>query len=162
MFGVDSGYIRKIKAQQEEALKGLWKTEGNMTTWSQQGVEKLATFIKTPEAQKYLSSIVVTDVDQIERSHQQQAQQQQEVRTNSTNAIATRYGSAPQMIGHGIAAQMINNGAIEEIDRTVFETLLAGLKVNKPLNFDVSFDDEFKMTTGECSHCGAIVGSNIE
>ena len=160
LFNVDAGYIRKIKGQQEEALRGLWKVENNTTVWSQQGLEKLATFVKTAEAQKFLGQITVAKVEQrqIERSQPQpHLQTTPTTSTTATNTIATRYSSAPQMIGEGIATQMINNGAIAEIDRAVFETLLAGLET-VPLTFDVSFDEEFNLVVGECNHCGAIVG----
>lgn len=151
ILGLKPASIRVMKQRHSEELAGLWRNDSDdgETTWSQEGLEKLAEFSQTDEAKQFRSSALARRTQEaiaISRSEINQEaiavnddstlyQNNQNVSTRTgheTTAYSInegRYSQLPEKLGGAIASSMINDGAVDRIDKAVINGLLRELNI---------------------------------
>jgi hypothetical protein len=150
ILGCSEDYVRQLKNRNEEVLIDLWRKDGTKTEWSQEGLDKLAELASTLEAKEYCRTALARRTQEaiaITRSeindetiaiNQDSTLYQNEVQNTSTRTghettgYSTkdgRYSQLPEKLGGAIAGQMINDGAVDRIDKAVVNGLLRGLNI---------------------------------
>ena len=130
--------VRQVKSRKADQLEGLWSQDGTSETiWNQEGLEKLSELINTDKSQEYRASALTRRTQEaiaVDRAELYQNDiDNSPTRTgNETTAYTInegRYSQLPEKLGGAIATQMINDGAVERIDKAVVKGLLSGLNV---------------------------------
>jgi len=146
-LGCTPEYIRKLKSTKSEELAGFWRNDGTDTVWSEEGLHKLASMMSTPQAKEFCknalalrtSEIVASDRAEMSYSTTEGDSPRTGHEVNSyelKNPVGEggRYAGLTKRLGGAIADQMIENGAIDEIDNAVIDGLIRGLSIG---NIDV-------------------------
>lgn len=127
----------------------IWRKDGNKTEWSQEGLDKLASFANTLEAKEYCRSALARRTQEAITISRAEANQeaiaidnselnyqepnQNSTRTGNETAAYTikegRYSQLPEKLGGAIAGRMIEDGALKRIDNAVVNGLLSGLNI---------------------------------
>ena len=89
LLGCDDGYIRKLKSEHSEELEGLHHREGVSTLWKEEGIKKLAEWVKTTKAialrtKVEISPIAVRTKTNITQTENHIAVQETEIKVNET------------------------------------------------------------------------------
>lgn len=144
ILGVESATIRQVKSRRIVELDGLWQTDASdvrKTYWTEEGLAKLSEFIQTAEAKQFRSTALTRrtqDAIAVNRNEQMNELKyddhvESSPRTTQENtAYKTnegRYSQLPEQIGGAIADQMINDGALDRMDKAVVSKLLSQLNV---------------------------------
>jgi hypothetical protein len=144
ILGCTPEYIRKLKSTKKDELAGLWRNDGggDETVWSEDGLNKLAELISTDKAKEFRAGALARRTEQaiaVDRAELNYPNpEQNSTRTGhevnsyeikSPVGEGGRYAGLTKRIGGAIADQMIDNGAIEEIDNAVIDGLLRGLSI---------------------------------
>lgn len=155
-FGCTAEYVRKLKSTRKDELAGLWTndTGDNETCWTQEGLDKIASMMQTPQAKEYCASALARRAQEaiaITRSETNQEAivtndsnlyqndvDQSSTRTGRETAAYTinegRYSQLPEKIGGAIATTMVNDGAIDRIDKAVVSGLLRELNLGDDID----------------------------
>lgn len=143
-LGCSPEYIRKLKSTKADELAGFWRNDGgdNETAWSEEGLHKLASMMSTPQAKEFCknalavrtSEVIAVDRAELNYPNPEQNSTRTGHEVNSYEVKSPvgeggRYAGLTKRIGGAIADQMIDNGAIEEIDNAVIDGLLRGLSI---------------------------------
>jgi hypothetical protein len=143
ILGVQPATVRQIKSRKAEQLQGLWRNdnEDGETVWSQEGLDKLAEFVNTDEAKQFragaltrrtqdaiaVSRSEISYQNNIDQSSTRTGHEVSSYEVKSPVAEGGRYHGLPARIGDAIASQMVDKGAIDEIDNAVVDGLLRAL-----------------------------------
>lgn len=139
-LGCSPEYIRKLKSTKADELAGFWWNDGTDTAWSEEGLNKLASMMSTPQAKEFCKNALAVRtseaiaVDRAELNYptpeQNSTRTGHEVNSYEVpNNNSGRYAGLTDKLGGAIAGQMIENGAIEEIDKSVVSHLLKGMNI---------------------------------
>ncbi|MCA6509722.1 MAG: hypothetical protein IM596_07885 [Pseudanabaena sp. M051S1SP2A07QC] len=140
ILGCTPEYIRKLKSTKKDELAGLWRNDGggDETVWSEDGLNKLAELISTDKAKEFRAGALARRteqaiaVDRAEISYQNDIDKSS-TRTGSETTAYTinegRYSQLPEKLGGAIVGQMVNDGAVERIDKAVISGLLRELNI---------------------------------
>jgi hypothetical protein len=153
ILGVQPATIRQVKSRRAAELTGLWRNDNDdgETVWSEEGLAKLAEFVHTDEAKQFRSSALARRTQEaiaIDRSEMIEPQSEAIINTDTDYDLSPRtdsprttqestaykinegrYSALPEKIGGAIAGQMINDGAVERIDKAVVSGLLSKLNI---------------------------------
>ncbi len=154
ILGVESATVRQVKSRKIIELDGLWQTDASdakKTYWTEEGLAKLSEFIHTDASKEFRAGALARRTQEaiaIDRAEITEPQSEAiAVNTNQydlsprTDSPKTgqeptaykinegRYSQLPEKIGGAIAGQMINDGAIDRIDKAVVNNLLSNLNI---------------------------------
>ncbi len=138
ILGVQAATIRQVKSRKADELAGLWENSNpdGETVWSEEGLAKLSEFIHTDASKEFRSGALARRTQEaiaVNRSELNYDDSEISPRTGQETTAYTinegRYSQLPEKIGGAIAGQMINDGAVERIDKTVVSTLLSHLNL---------------------------------
>lgn len=144
ILGIKPATVRQIKARKADELAGLWENNNpdGETVWTQEGLDKISEFVNTDRAKEFragqlarrTSDAIAVDRAELNYSEVEQDSTRTGHEVNSYEIKSPvgeggRYKGLTKRIGGAIADQMIDNGAIEEIDNAVIDGLLRGLSI---------------------------------
>lgn len=144
ILGVESATIRQIKSRKVIELDGMWQIDQHdlkkTTYWTEEGLAKLSEFIQTNEAKQFRAGALArrtADAIAVNRNEQVNELKYDHIEssprtTQENTAYKTnegRYFQLPEKIGGAIADQMINDGALDRMDKAVVSKLLSQLNV---------------------------------
>ncbi|MFM7886735.1 MAG: hypothetical protein ACKPCM_08615 [Pseudanabaena sp.] len=137
--------VRQVKSRKADQLEGLWSQDGSSeTVWTEEGLEKLAELINTEKSQQFRASALARRTQEaiaVDRAELYQNDiENSSTRTGHETAEYTinkgRYSQLPEKIGGAIAGQMVNDGAIERIDKAVVSELLRSLNLGDDIDIE--------------------------
>ena len=145
ILGCSPEYVRKLKSKNADELAGLWRNDGGdgETAWSEEGLNKLASMMSTPEAKKFCAGALTRRtqeaiaVDRAEISYQNDqdvsTRTGTEVNTYAVNPTAQggRYDALPTKMGTAIGDVLVDNGAVQQMDNAVMNRLLKELSIGE-------------------------------
>ena len=140
ILGCSPEYIRKLKSSKADELAGFWTNDNQSseTVWNEEGLHKFSELISTDKAKEFRAGKLARRTQEaiaVDRANYGDAE---EVSTRTGHEVNSyevpnnnsgRYSGITKKIGGAIATQMINDGAIEQIDNAVIEGLLNGMKI---------------------------------
>ncbi|MCA6580475.1 MAG: hypothetical protein IM537_05905 [Pseudanabaena sp. M57BS1SP1A06MG] len=150
ILGLKPASIRVIKQRHAEELHGLWQNNNpdGETVWSQEGLEKLAELSQTEEAKNFRAGALARRTQEaiaIDRASDQTkvanyTPQAEPPRTGQETTSYTisqgRYSGIENKIGGAIVDRMVDDGALERIDKAVVSGLLSKLNMGDDLDIN--------------------------
>ena len=143
LMGCSPEYVRKLKSTRKDELDGLWQVSetDKETYWTEEGLNVLASMMSTSQAKSFCAGQLARRTQEaiaVDRAELYQNNDQVSTRTgNETTAYTInqgRYAQLPEKIGGAIAGQMINDGAVERIDKAVVSGLLRELNLGDDID----------------------------
>jgi len=148
ILGCSPEYVRKLKSTRKDELVNLWTESDGETSWTEEGLNVLASMMSTAQAKEYCAGALARRTQEaiavsraetnqeaiaVSESNNLYQNDQSSTRTGTETAAYTinegRYSQLPERIGGAIAGQMIGDGALERVDKAVVNGLLRGLNI---------------------------------
>ena len=154
LLGCDDGYIRKLKSEHSEELEGLHHRDGVYTLWQEEGIKKLAEWVKTPQAialrtKVEISPITVrkkTDISQAENhiTVQETEIQVKETQIESENVEPFDYTGFEDLLADKLADKVISKDFKRKTDAAIVKKITKELS-ERQTNLEASVKDVFAL-----------------
>ena len=140
ILGCSPEYIRKLKSSKADELAGFWTndSQSSETVWNEEGLHKFSELISTDKAKEFRAGKLARRTQEaiaVDRANYGDAEEVSPRTGHEVNSYEVpnnnsgRYSGLTDKLGGAIATQMINDGAIGEIDKSVVTHLLKGMSI---------------------------------